>query len=192
MASNPRQPRPGSASPPDLDRFQQYLRRGAPGPHAYVILLGLEAFDPVREVVRGQPRLEDALVPPSRQRIGRRPFDRIGEKDPHALGAKQNRAKGGNAPGVTPAGDASQPGSAPAAIRRRGWFLRTGCSNAGPSPESSAGADHQGRGKARPSVEVGRAIPMAGARDFVSIPIRQVVAHLDDDGKGYGRPEETG
>jgi putative toxin-antitoxin system antitoxin component (TIGR02293 family) len=30
----------------DLDRFRQYLRRGAPGPHAYVILLGLEAFDP--------------------------------------------------------------------------------------------------------------------------------------------------
>jgi putative toxin-antitoxin system antitoxin component (TIGR02293 family) len=46
MASNPRHRRPGSASTPDLDRFQQYLRRGAPGPHAYVILLGLEAFDP--------------------------------------------------------------------------------------------------------------------------------------------------
>src|SRR2546428_9070811 len=30
----------------DLDRFRQYLRRGGPGPHAYVILLGLEAFDP--------------------------------------------------------------------------------------------------------------------------------------------------
>ena len=30
----------------DLDRFRQYLRRGAPGPHAHVILLGLEAFDP--------------------------------------------------------------------------------------------------------------------------------------------------
>ena len=29
----------------DLDRFRQYLRRGAPGPHAYVILLGLNAFD---------------------------------------------------------------------------------------------------------------------------------------------------
>ncbi len=29
----------------DLDRFRQYLRRGAPGPHAYVILLGLETFD---------------------------------------------------------------------------------------------------------------------------------------------------
>lgn len=30
----------------DLDRFREYLRRGAPGPHAYVILLGLETFDP--------------------------------------------------------------------------------------------------------------------------------------------------
>lgn len=29
----------------DLDRFRQYLRRGAPGPHAYVVLLGLETFD---------------------------------------------------------------------------------------------------------------------------------------------------
>jgi putative toxin-antitoxin system antitoxin component (TIGR02293 family) len=31
----------------DLDRFRQYLQRGAPGPHAYVILLGLETFDPL-------------------------------------------------------------------------------------------------------------------------------------------------
>src|ERR1700688_3556514 len=31
----------------DLDRFRRYLRRGAPGPHAYVILLGLETFDPL-------------------------------------------------------------------------------------------------------------------------------------------------
>lgn len=30
----------------DLDRFRQYLVHGAPGPHAYVILLGLEVFDP--------------------------------------------------------------------------------------------------------------------------------------------------
>lgn len=29
----------------DLDRFRQQLRHGAPGPHAYVILLGLETFD---------------------------------------------------------------------------------------------------------------------------------------------------
>src|ERR1700719_4343905 len=31
----------------DLDRFRRYLRRGAPGPHSYVILLGLETFDPL-------------------------------------------------------------------------------------------------------------------------------------------------
>src|ERR1700681_1604134 len=31
----------------DLDRFRRYLRRGAPGPHAYVILLGLETFGPL-------------------------------------------------------------------------------------------------------------------------------------------------
>ena len=40
----------------DLDRFRQYLRRGAPGPYAYVILLGLETFDPpdlLRAVKKG-------------------------------------------------------------------------------------------------------------------------------------------
>ena len=45
-----------AASTRDLDRFRQYLRRGAPGPHAYVILLGLEVFDPpdlLRAVRRG-------------------------------------------------------------------------------------------------------------------------------------------
>ena len=45
-----------AASTKDLDRFREYLRRGAPGPHAYVILLGLEAFDPpdlLRAVRRG-------------------------------------------------------------------------------------------------------------------------------------------
>ena len=31
----------------DLARFRHYLRRGAPGPHAYVILLGLETFGPL-------------------------------------------------------------------------------------------------------------------------------------------------
>jgi putative toxin-antitoxin system antitoxin component (TIGR02293 family) len=30
----------------DLDRFRQRLRRGAPGPHAHVVLLGLETFHP--------------------------------------------------------------------------------------------------------------------------------------------------
>jgi putative toxin-antitoxin system antitoxin component (TIGR02293 family) len=42
----------------DLDRFRQYLRRGAPGPHAYVVLLGLETFDPLdllRAVKKGLP-----------------------------------------------------------------------------------------------------------------------------------------
>lgn len=42
----------------DLERFRQYLRRGAPGPHAYVILLGLETFDPpdlLRAVAKGLP-----------------------------------------------------------------------------------------------------------------------------------------
>jgi putative toxin-antitoxin system antitoxin component (TIGR02293 family) len=43
-------------TPKDLDRFRQYLRRGAPGPHAYVILLGLETFgslDLLRAVKKG-------------------------------------------------------------------------------------------------------------------------------------------
>jgi len=35
------------ATTKDLDRFRQYLRRGAPGPHAYVVLLGLGTFDPL-------------------------------------------------------------------------------------------------------------------------------------------------
>ena len=42
----------------DLDRFRQYLRRGSPGPHAYVILIGLETFDPLdllRAVKKGLP-----------------------------------------------------------------------------------------------------------------------------------------
>lgn len=40
----------------DLDRFRQYVRRGAPGAHAYVVLLGLETFDPpdlLRAVKKG-------------------------------------------------------------------------------------------------------------------------------------------
>ena len=40
-----------SGSTKDLDRYRQYLQRGAPGPHAYMILLGLEAFDP-RDLLR--------------------------------------------------------------------------------------------------------------------------------------------
>src|SRR5437867_10096742 len=48
--------RSGTASTRDLNRFRRYLRRGAPGPYAYVILLGLDTFDaPVllRAVQRG-------------------------------------------------------------------------------------------------------------------------------------------
>jgi putative toxin-antitoxin system antitoxin component (TIGR02293 family) len=52
-------PRPGIETPTkDLDRFRQYLHRGAPGSHAYVILLGLETFDAVdllRAVKKGLP-----------------------------------------------------------------------------------------------------------------------------------------
>src|SRR6266705_1357024 len=35
----------GSATTRDVDRFRQFLRGGAPGPHSYVVLLGLETFD---------------------------------------------------------------------------------------------------------------------------------------------------
>lgn len=44
------------SSTKDLDRFRQCLRRGRPGPHAYVILLGLDTFDPpdlLRAVKKG-------------------------------------------------------------------------------------------------------------------------------------------
>jgi putative toxin-antitoxin system antitoxin component (TIGR02293 family) len=34
-----------AATTKDVDRFRQFLQRGAPGPHAYVVLLGLETFD---------------------------------------------------------------------------------------------------------------------------------------------------
>jgi putative toxin-antitoxin system antitoxin component (TIGR02293 family) len=40
-------PRSVDTSTKDLDRFRQYLQRGTPGPHAYVVLLGLETFDPL-------------------------------------------------------------------------------------------------------------------------------------------------
>lgn len=37
---------PGTAATTkDVDRFRHFLKRGAPGPHAYVVLLGLETFD---------------------------------------------------------------------------------------------------------------------------------------------------
>ncbi|MEK7859978.1 MAG: antitoxin Xre/MbcA/ParS toxin-binding domain-containing protein [Chloroflexota bacterium] len=44
------------ASSKDLDRFRLFLRRGAPGPHVYVLLLDLDTFDPpdlLRAVKRG-------------------------------------------------------------------------------------------------------------------------------------------
>jgi len=48
MATTETAPRRSVDTPTkDLDRFRQYLRRGAPGPHAYVVLLGLETFDPL-------------------------------------------------------------------------------------------------------------------------------------------------
>ena len=48
MATTATVPRPGvDAATKDLDRFRQYMQRGAPGPHAYVVLLGLETFDPL-------------------------------------------------------------------------------------------------------------------------------------------------
>jgi putative toxin-antitoxin system antitoxin component (TIGR02293 family) len=44
------------ASTPDLERFRRFKRRGSPGPHAYVVLLGLDTFDApglLRTVKRG-------------------------------------------------------------------------------------------------------------------------------------------
>jgi putative toxin-antitoxin system antitoxin component (TIGR02293 family) len=35
----------GHASTPDLERFRRFRRRGSPGAHAYVVLLGLDTFD---------------------------------------------------------------------------------------------------------------------------------------------------
>lgn len=42
----------------DLERFREFLRTGAPGPHAYVVLLGLQTFDLpalMRTVEKGFP-----------------------------------------------------------------------------------------------------------------------------------------
>jgi putative toxin-antitoxin system antitoxin component (TIGR02293 family) len=36
----------GAAATKDVVRFRQFLKQGAPGPHAYVILLGMDTFDP--------------------------------------------------------------------------------------------------------------------------------------------------
>ena|SRR5260221_13483661 len=42
----------------DLEQFREFMRRGSPGPHSYVILLGLKRFDLpslLRDVQRGFP-----------------------------------------------------------------------------------------------------------------------------------------
>ena len=48
----------GTETTKDLDRFRQQLRASQPGPHAYVVLLGLETFDTpalLKAVQRGIP-----------------------------------------------------------------------------------------------------------------------------------------
>ena len=42
---------PADAATPDLERLRQFAKQGSPGPHAYVVLLGMNTFDP-REVMR--------------------------------------------------------------------------------------------------------------------------------------------
>jgi len=44
-------PDTGEAATPDLERLRQFARQGAPGPHAYVVLLGMNTFDS-REILR--------------------------------------------------------------------------------------------------------------------------------------------
>lgn len=44
-------PDTAEAATPDLERLRQFARQGAPGAHAYVVLLGMDTFDP-REVLR--------------------------------------------------------------------------------------------------------------------------------------------
>ncbi len=41
-------PTPTDPIPKDVAAFIEFLRKGSPGPHAYVILLGLKAFDSAR------------------------------------------------------------------------------------------------------------------------------------------------
>src|SRR5213596_2888625 len=70
-----------------FDRFRQYLRRGAPGAHAYVILIGLETFDPL-DLLRvahertARPRGGRASGP--RQKRGRSPGSRATRRPPRA------------------------------------------------------------------------------------------------------------
>lgn len=52
----PRAAEPASADTRDVERFRQFLDHGAPGPHAYVVLLGLGTFaaqDLLRTVGKG-------------------------------------------------------------------------------------------------------------------------------------------
>jgi len=44
-------PDSAAAATPDLERLRQFARLGAPGPYAYVVLLGMNVFD-AREVMR--------------------------------------------------------------------------------------------------------------------------------------------
>ena len=44
-------PDAADAATPDLERLRQFARQGAPGAHAYVVLLGMNTFD-AREVLR--------------------------------------------------------------------------------------------------------------------------------------------
>jgi putative toxin-antitoxin system antitoxin component (TIGR02293 family) len=54
-----------SSTTRDLDRFVEFLREGAPGPHANVVLLGLETFD------------APALLKSVRKGFAYRTFDRL-------------------------------------------------------------------------------------------------------------------
>jgi putative toxin-antitoxin system antitoxin component (TIGR02293 family) len=38
-------PEPPASATKDLEQFAQFVRHGAPGPYAYVVLLGLQTFD---------------------------------------------------------------------------------------------------------------------------------------------------
>src|SRR5665213_517206 len=44
-------PDPAAAPTPDLERLRHFAREGAPGAYAYVVLLGMNTFNP-REVLR--------------------------------------------------------------------------------------------------------------------------------------------
>jgi len=49
---------PAEATERDVARFHDFLQHGSPGPHAYAVLLGLDAFDApglLRSIMRGFP-----------------------------------------------------------------------------------------------------------------------------------------